>query len=58
MKLNVNSTECPHCGANLIAGEIPESDREAFGGHVHFLRVIAIERLGDDFVSSFKCPRL
>lgn len=56
MKLTLTSTECPHCGVSLIGKEIPEEHREAFGGATHGLRQIGIERLGDDYISSVRCP--
>ena len=55
-KLNGNSEECPHCGANLIGQEIPKNVQYMFGGAKYGLRVIGIERLGDDYVSSYRCP--
>ena len=55
-KLNVNSTECPHCGANLLGAPIPEKSRPSFGNATHFLRVIGIERRDDDYISSYRCP--
>ena len=56
MKLNENSTECPHCGSNLIGKPIPEASRHLFGGAKHFLRVIGIEERNDDFISAYRCP--
>ncbi len=55
-KLTGNSESCPHCGANLIAGDIPKESQQHYGNNKHFLRVIGIERLGEDRISSWKCP--
>lgn len=48
--------ECPLCGVSLIGAEIPEHQRESYGGQKYFGRVIGIERRGDDRVSSWRCP--
>ena len=45
---------CPHCDADLRGKEIPESQRELFGGHTHFSRKIGISNW--DSVYKWKCP--
>jgi hypothetical protein len=46
--------QCPCCAAKLTGPEIPADLREAFGGHAHFSRVIAlVER---DRVVGWQCP--
>ncbi len=47
---------CPYCGTNLLGPEIPEKDRELFGGATHFRRQIGIETKGYDGVSFWMCP--
>jgi predicted RNA-binding Zn-ribbon protein involved in translation (DUF1610 family) len=55
-RLDGNSEVCPHCGANLIHSEIPEKDREVFGGKKYFLRVIGIYDMDRDVTVSYQCP--
>lgn len=55
-KLHYESTSCPHCGSVLIGQEIPEKDRWLFGNATHGSRIIGIERKGDDYISSWRCP--
>ena len=47
-------TECPHCQAQLQGEEIPEDQREMFGGKTHFSRLIGISN--GDRVMWFECP--
>ena len=55
-RLHQDSTTCPHCEANLQGAEIPEKDRYAFGGKTHYSRLIAVEILGYDRVTHWRCP--
>ena len=55
-KLNRDSETCPHCGANLIHSEIPEKDREDFGGKKYFLRVVGIYDMDRDMTVAYQCP--
>jgi hypothetical protein len=55
-KLTGYSTECPHCGANLIGQEIPKESQHHFGGATNFLRLIGMEYDGDDCISAWRCP--
>jgi hypothetical protein len=55
-KLTYDSTECPHCHANLIGQPIPEKSQLLFGGATHFRRVIGIEKRDDDYISAYCCP--
>ena len=48
---------CPHCGASLQGGEIPEGQRDLFGGHRHFsLRIGVPMSSRPDYVGFFLCP--
>ena len=40
IRLTIDSDACPYCGANLVAGPIPESERGLFGGRTHFGHMI------------------
>lgn len=46
--------ECPHCKATLQDYEIPEDEREMFGGKTHFSRLIGISN--GDSVMWYVCP--
>lgn len=47
---------CPHCDADLRAGEIPEDQREMFGDATHFSRLIGIYDRDLDRTVRWKCP--
>ncbi len=47
---------CPKCNADLRGEPIPEKDREMFGGHTHFLKVISIYNRDRDRTVKWKCP--
>lgn len=48
---------CPHCGHDLQGDPIPEEDREAFGGHSHFYKAIAVSAQGiGDGALLWGCP--
>lgn len=49
-------TACPHCGADLIGEEIPEKQRQMFGGHTHFNRLIGQYDPDRDRVVQWECP--
>jgi len=51
-----SSTECPHCGTNLLGPAIPVEDQGFYGGKKNFSRVIGVTLLGEDRVSSWMCP--
>ena len=54
MLLNKN---CPKCEADFTGEEIPEQDRELFGGESHFSRLIAVEDPNIyDGVLFWECP--
>lgn len=54
---SITDGECPACHASMIGAEIPESDREAFGGATHFKRTIGVEyERGYDGISEWHCP--
>lgn len=55
-KLTLTSTTCPYCGSDLRGTEIPERDREAFGGATHYLRVIGIYDMEQDRTVAARCP--
>jgi hypothetical protein len=56
MSVNVDTKECPECKKSWVAGEIPEKDREMFGGKTHFSHLIGIETENYDGVSEWQCP--
>ena len=45
---------CPSCGTNWRDKEIPEVDRELYGGKTHFTRVIGIS--DGDSIYAWRCP--
>lgn len=52
---------CPQCGSSWIGEEIPEENREDYGGRTHFRRVIGVEYwYGSperyDGISEYRCP--
>lgn len=47
---------CPLCKANLVGRQIPEKDREAFGGATHGSRLVAVCSREHDRTMYFKCP--
>jgi hypothetical protein len=47
-------SNCPHCGVSLIGPEIPEKDRELFGGATHFQRQLV--RVWKDRAREATCP--
>jgi hypothetical protein len=47
---------CPKCGVDFQGDEIPEKDREHFGNHTHFSRVIGVEIQGTDRLCYWHCP--
>lgn len=49
--------KCKVNGCDLRAGEIPEKDREMFGGHTHFSHLIAITSRDLDRVTEYLCPK-
>jgi hypothetical protein len=51
---------CPNCGVSWQGADIPEIDREFFGGSTHFSRVIGIEYSYEspdryDGISEYQC---
>lgn len=49
-------TICPHCGADLVGEEIPEHERELFGGATHGSRLIGIYSTERDCTTHYQCP--
>ena len=47
---------CPHCDADFQDEPIPEKDREAYGGHTHFSRLIAVYSRELDRTTHYRCP--
>ena len=48
---------CPVCSSDLQGAEIPEAQRESYGGKTHFSRLIGLEVLGHyDGVAQWVCP--
>jgi hypothetical protein len=54
--MNADTKQCPKCNASWVAGEIPEQDREAFGGKTHFSHLLGIETEEYDGISEWMCP--
>ena len=47
---------CPHCGANLDGGPIPEKDREWYSPPYRWAREIGIYDMSRDRTIAWKCP--
>lgn len=50
---------CPGCEASLVGEEIPEKDREHFGGATHFKREILVKGYSEDYATKgtyYQCP--
>lgn len=54
--MSVRLTVCPHCGVSLIGEEIPEKDREMFGGATHGSRLLGRVDPVRDRVVEWECP--
>jgi predicted RNA-binding Zn-ribbon protein involved in translation (DUF1610 family) len=50
------TNQCPKCLANLDGGAIPKKLRRHYSPPYRWSRLIGIEILGDDYISSWKCP--
>lgn len=50
----VEMVTCPSCGTSWLDGEIPEKDRELYGGLTHFTRLVGIS--DGDSVLRWRCP--
>lgn len=53
--VNSDTPNCPACGMDWVAGEIPAADRHHFGNKTHFSRVIYINTLRDG-PNFYQCP--
>lgn len=47
---------CPKCNVSFKGNEIPEKDREAFGGLTHFDRKIMCYDIDLDRTTGYMCP--
>ena len=49
-------THCPKCHADFDGGPIPKNMRQFYSPPYRWSRIIGVERLEDDWVSSWRCP--
>lgn len=47
---------CPHCGASMGGGPIPEDSRHLYGPPYRWSRAIGIYSLDRDRTVGFECP--
>ncbi len=55
VRLTLESEACPYCGADLLAGLIPEAERHLFGGLTHFRRLV-VHQSSRDTIDWICCP--
>lgn len=51
-----NDDKCPNCGVSWQGEEIPEENREMYGGATHTSRLISVYDRIKDRTTHWKCP--